>query len=77
MDSLDDIQRHAVLQLRELVNGADEDVAVSVLSSVEWDVQACLFRKSHLVEFLICPEGGGAHLWNLSFHQYAQTYANA
>ncbi|KIM43637.1 hypothetical protein M413DRAFT_68581 [Hebeloma cylindrosporum] len=39
MDSLDDIQRHAVLQLRELINGADEDVAVSVLSSVEWDVQ--------------------------------------
>jgi hypothetical protein len=42
MDSLDDIQRHAVLQLRELVNGADEDVAVSVLSSVEWDVQVYL-----------------------------------
>jgi FAS-associated factor 2 len=42
MDSLDDIQRHAVLQLRELINGADEDVAVGVLSSVEWDVQVCL-----------------------------------
>jgi len=42
MDSLDDIQRNAVLQLRELINGADEDVAVGVLSSVEWDVQVCL-----------------------------------
>jgi len=52
MDSLDDIQRNAVLQLRELINGADEDVAVGVLSSVEWDVQVCLsFHKSHLVNF--------------------------
>ncbi|KAF8954716.1 hypothetical protein BDZ97DRAFT_1927810 [Flammula alnicola] len=39
MDALDDAQRRAVLQLREITNGSDDEVAVSVLSSVDWDVQ--------------------------------------
>lgn len=32
-------QNQALAQLRDLTNGGDDDVAVSVLSSVEWDVQ--------------------------------------
>ncbi|KDR79095.1 hypothetical protein GALMADRAFT_242958 [Galerina marginata CBS 339.88] len=39
MDSLDDEQRRALGQLREITNGADDEVAVSVLDSVGWDVQ--------------------------------------
>lgn len=39
MDGLDDTQRRAVSQLREIIGDADEDVAVSVLNSVDWDVQ--------------------------------------
>jgi len=40
MDRLNDAQRRAVFQLREIINGADEEVAVSVLETVDWDVQA-------------------------------------
>ncbi|KAF9561731.1 hypothetical protein CPC08DRAFT_688673 [Agrocybe pediades] len=39
MDGLNDSQRRAIFQLREIINGADEEVAVSVLESVDWDVQ--------------------------------------
>ncbi|KAJ3492833.1 hypothetical protein NLJ89_g11154 [Agrocybe chaxingu] len=39
MDDLDNDQRAALQQLREITNGADDDVAIGVLSSVDWDVQ--------------------------------------
>ena len=39
MDSLNDDQRYAVSQLRELTNGGDDDAAISILNSVGWDVQ--------------------------------------
>ncbi|KAF8901136.1 hypothetical protein CPB84DRAFT_1679978 [Gymnopilus junonius] len=39
MDALDDNQRRALSQLREITQGTDEEVAISVLSSVGWDVQ--------------------------------------
>ena len=39
MDGLDDDQRRAVQLLQEISNTTDDDVAVSVLSSVDWDIQ--------------------------------------
>ncbi|KAF9004662.1 hypothetical protein BDQ17DRAFT_1241175 [Cyathus striatus] len=39
MDDLTSQQQAALTQLRELTNGGDDDVAVSVLRSVDWDVQ--------------------------------------
>ncbi|KAF8154634.1 hypothetical protein B0H34DRAFT_676376 [Crassisporium funariophilum] len=39
MDALDSDQRRSLQQLREITNGADDEVAVGVLSSVDWDVQ--------------------------------------
>jgi hypothetical protein len=39
MDSLNDDQRYAVSQLRELTNGGDDDAAINILNSVGWDVQ--------------------------------------
>ncbi|KAF4607331.1 hypothetical protein EYR38_001392 [Pleurotus pulmonarius] len=38
MDNLSDHQLHALQQIRDLTNGADDDVALSVLQSVGWDV---------------------------------------
>lgn len=39
MDGLDDEQRRAVHLLQEISNTTDDDVAVGVLSSVDWDIQ--------------------------------------
>ena len=39
MDGLDSKQRQALLQLRELTDGADDEVSISMLSIVDWDVQ--------------------------------------
>jgi len=39
MSLLDPHQRHALAQLQDLTNGGDNDVAISVLDSVGWDVQ--------------------------------------
>ncbi|KAG7442218.1 uncharacterized protein BT62DRAFT_1079531 [Guyanagaster necrorhizus] len=39
MDGLTPSQLQALNQLRDLTNGGDDDVAIGVLSSVEWDVQ--------------------------------------
>jgi UBA-like domain len=39
MDGLTPDQVAAVAQLRELTNGSDEEVAVNVLRSVDWDVE--------------------------------------
>lgn len=43
MDGLDDEQRRAVHQLQEISNTTDDDVAVGVLSSVDWDIQVNSF----------------------------------
>jgi len=43
-DLLSPHQQHALDQLRELTNGADEEVSMAVLKSVEWDVQVRFFR---------------------------------
>ncbi|KAJ7078398.1 hypothetical protein C8R43DRAFT_1083342 [Mycena crocata] len=48
--SLSESQQAALSQLRDLTNGGDDDVAVSVLESVDWDVQ----RAAELIF------GGGA-----------------
>ena len=45
MDGLDDDQRRAVQLLQEISNTTDDDVAVAVLSSVDWDIQV---RKSQV-----------------------------
>ncbi|TFK37067.1 hypothetical protein BDQ12DRAFT_221041 [Crucibulum laeve] len=39
MEHLSESQQQALSQLREITNGGDDEVAVGVLSSVEWDVQ--------------------------------------
>jgi hypothetical protein len=39
MSHLDARQSQALAQLRDLTNGGDDDVAISVLDSVGWDVQ--------------------------------------
>ncbi|PFH48584.1 hypothetical protein AMATHDRAFT_5669 [Amanita thiersii Skay4041] len=39
MDALNDDQRYALSQLRELTNGGDDDAAINILESVGWDVQ--------------------------------------
>ncbi|KAF9491074.1 hypothetical protein BDN71DRAFT_1453488 [Pleurotus eryngii] len=38
-DNLSDNQQRALRQIRDLTNGGDDDVALSVLQSVAWDVQ--------------------------------------
>lgn len=44
MDYLSTEQQQALSQLREIINGADDDVAIGVLSSVDWDVPVrCFF----------------------------------
>ena len=39
MAGLNEDQRHALSQLRELTNGGDDEAAINVLESVGWDVQ--------------------------------------
>jgi len=46
MDDLSIEQRRALQQLREITNGDDDDFAIGVLSSVDWDVQVCLAQIS-------------------------------
>ena len=41
-EALTSAQRDALAQLQALTNGGDTDVAIAVLSSVDWDVQVCL-----------------------------------
>ena len=45
-EALTSAQISALAQLQVLTNGADEDVAVAVLSSVDWDVQVCFHTRS-------------------------------
>lgn len=51
MDGLDDEQRRAVHLLQEISNTTDDDVAVGVLSSVDWDIQVQQV-KSHSYEYI-------------------------
>lgn len=46
-DALSSSQKEALSQLQALTNGGDMDVAISVLESVEWDVQVstCHLKK--------------------------------
>lgn len=39
IESLTSVQRQSLDQLRELTNGADDEVSMGVLRTVEWDVQ--------------------------------------
>jgi FAS-associated factor 2 len=39
MSNLTDSQRRALDQLRELTNGASDDVSIDVLQSVDWNVE--------------------------------------
>ena len=40
-ETLTPTQRDALTQLQALTNGGDAEVAIGVLSSVDWDVQVC------------------------------------
>lgn len=42
-DALSATQQEALSQLQALTNGGDAEVAISVLESVDWDVQVSLF----------------------------------
>lgn len=66
VETLSQSQREAVSQLQALMNGADADVAVDVLESVDWDVQVCwqLFMCAYCIEYysrifseLVCSPG--------------------
>jgi len=54
MDGLDSKQRQALLQLRELTDGADDEVSISMLSIVDWDVQVNFaeYDRDELLFFL-------------------------
>jgi hypothetical protein len=45
MENLTVDQRQALNQLRTLANGADDEVAMGVLESVDWDVQVTLLAS--------------------------------
>lgn len=61
MDYLSTEQQQALAQLREIINGADDDVAIGVLSSVDWDVPVrCFFFLFNLL-CLPCVESRRAH----------------
>jgi hypothetical protein len=47
-------QQRALNQLRVLTDGADDDVAISVLDNVDWDVQVWIVsrRSFPIAEFL-------------------------
>ena len=47
MDGLDEEQRRAVHLLQEISNTTDDDVAVGVLSSVDWDIQVHLLLLTY------------------------------
>lgn len=51
MDRLNNDQRRAVQQLQEISNTTDDDVAVDVLSTVDWDIQACRVQHFNLNKF--------------------------
>jgi len=51
MENLTVDQQRALNQLRVLTNGADDDVAMGVLDSVDWDVQVLSRITSDLVPF--------------------------
>ncbi len=42
MDGLNDDERYALSQLRELTNGGDDEAAINILESVGWNVQVGL-----------------------------------
>ena len=39
MDGLTVTQRDAVIQLRDLTNGGDDEVNIGILSSVDWNME--------------------------------------
>jgi len=49
MDYLSTEQQQALAQLREITNGADDDVAIGVLSSVDWDVNVRCFLSFQFI----------------------------
>lgn len=39
MDALTDAEKETLSQLQAITNGADEDIQISLLQSVDWDLQ--------------------------------------
>ncbi|KAH9942680.1 hypothetical protein B0H21DRAFT_750606 [Amylocystis lapponica] len=48
LDSLSPTQKDALSQLQALMNGGDQDVAIGVLETVDWDVQYISSRHEML-----------------------------
>jgi hypothetical protein len=83
MEGLTDSQAAALEQLQAITNGADIDVSIGVLESVDWDVQVLMFDVSQQtaqradVRVASCRRD----FWwpTLDFHPgfYLPTYTNA
>jgi hypothetical protein len=52
--TMDTAEQQALAQLRALTNGCDDEAAINVLASVDWDVQVCLSTLGlyHIIEDL-------------------------
>jgi hypothetical protein len=70
MDGLDDEQRSAVHLLQEISNTTDDDVAVGVLSSVDWDIQVNTSPVSSLILYCSDRVGNNRKLLNSSSVQF-------
>lgn len=46
MSNLNDTQRRALDQLRELTNGGSDEISISVLQSVDWNVEVSNYPAS-------------------------------
>jgi len=44
MEALTDSERETLSQLQAITNGADLDIQISLLQSVNWDLEVCLSR---------------------------------
>jgi hypothetical protein len=54
MSNLTDSQQRALDQLRELTNGASDDVSIGVLESANWDVEVCVVSRAYSVLIRSC-----------------------
>lgn len=66
VETLSQSQREAVSQLQALMNGADADVAVDVLESVDWDVQ----RAANMILDTGVPEAASATTTNTRMESF-------
>ena len=64
MDELTDEQRVALSQFKDMTNGGDDDVAISMLQSVDWDVQVCPASLLLGNKLKVVLESSGNDIWS-------------